>query len=269
MTDQVVDQQVENQVQNAPEPSPVELEARNQGWVPKEEFTGDEKQWIDADEFVRRKPLFEKIDRQNRELKEVKKALDQLTAHHAKVKEVEYERALAALKAQKAAAFEEGDAAKIVEIDEQIADTKEEQKAFKAEATRQAQAEARAIHPEFEAWTKRNSWYTADPIMKAAADAIGIQLAQAATAKGEAPDREAILKGVETKIKAEFPHKFRNPNREKPGAVESASPKGTKSDTDYSPSDFERQVAKRFVRQGVFKTEAEYYKQLKDMNGKS
>lgn len=263
MTDIVENQVVENQVQNAPEPTPSEQEARTQGWVPKEEFTGDEKQWIDADEFVRRKPLFDKIDRQNRELKEVKKTLEQLSAHHAKVRETEYERALASLKAQKAAAYEEGDANKIVEIDEQIIDVKDQQKAHKAEQAAQAQQEARALHPEFEAWTNRNSWYVQNPVMKAAADTIGLQLAQ----KGM--DREQILKEVEKQIKAEFPHKFNNPNREKPGAVEAASPKGTKTKADFAPSDWERQVAKRFVRQGVFKSEAEYYKQLEELNGKS
>jgi hypothetical protein len=263
MTDAVTTEVVLDKPADAPiEPTPVEQDARTQGWVPKEDFTGDEALWIDAAEFVRRRPLFDKIDRQNRELKEVRKTLDQLAAHHAQVRELEYKRALADLKTQKATAFEEGDASRIVEIDDQIDAVKEQQKAHKVEQAQAVQREAAQVHPEFEAWTNRNTWYESNPIMKAAADTIGRDLA------GKM-DRAEVLKEVEKRIRQEFPHKFTNPNREKPGAVESTSPKGKKSDVDYSPSDFERQVAKRFVRQGVFKNEDEYYKQLKQLNGKS
>jgi hypothetical protein len=251
---------VENQENNTPaEPTANEVEARSAGWVPKEEYHGDENKWVDADEFVRRGPLFEKINVQSRELKEVKKALDALKAHHATVKETAYKEALAELKKQKKDAFIDGDADKILEIEEKTEALKEEQRQFSesrtAEITKEVQAE---VHPEFQAWTNRNPWYTTDRPMKAFADALGVEL----RATGMSPSE--VLKKVEIKIKEEFPQKFRNPNRDKAGAVE-GSGKGTgKSHNDGSDTltDLERNVMNRFVRMGVM-TKEQYISDLK------
>ena len=38
-------------------PDPIETRALEMGWRPKEEFDGNEEDFIDAKEFVRRKPL--------------------------------------------------------------------------------------------------------------------------------------------------------------------------------------------------------------------
>lgn len=241
------------------EPSPTEVEARASGWVPKEEYTGEENKWVDADEFVRRGPLFEKINIQNRELKEVKKALAQLATHHASVREDAYKRALDDLKAQKKEAYTEGDPDKLIDIDEQISEVKEAQKAFKAEQLTEAAAEAKQIHPEFEAWINKNTWYTNNSPMRAFADALGTEL----SAKGFTPPQ--VLSEVEKQVKTEFKHKFTNPNREKPNPVEGTG-KGSGGKSSYSPSSMERQIAERFVRQGVFKNVDDYYAELKKDN---
>ncbi len=236
-----------------------EVEARASGWVPKEEYAGDENKWVDADEFVRRGPLFEKINVQNRELKEVKKALAQLATHHATVRETEYKRALDDLKAQKREAFTEGDPDKIIDIDDKILEVKEAQKAFKTEQLTEASREAKEIHPEFEAWLNKNTWYANNLPMKAFADALGRELA----ANGKSPSQ--VLIEVEKQVKLEFKHKFTNPNREKPNPVEGTS-KGSGGKSSYSPSSMERQIAERFVRQGVFKNVDDYYAELKKDN---
>lgn len=97
-TEQIVDEPI---VATPPEVSPVEEKARDLGWKPKEEFHGDEEQFIDAGEFLRRKPLFDKIEHMGKELKETKKVLNLLQSHHSKVKETEYNRALAELKSER------------------------------------------------------------------------------------------------------------------------------------------------------------------------
>jgi hypothetical protein len=241
--------------------SPVEQEARASGWVPKEEFHGDENKWVDAAEFVRRAPLFAKIDSQTRELKEVKKALEALKQHHSQVREVEYKRALEALKESKKDAYLEGDADRLVKIDEQIDLVKEEQRKFEAARAQEAVETAKAqIHPDFEAWTARNSWYQNSTPMRAFADALGLEL----HAKGVPPLE--VLKQVEIKIKEEFPHKFRNANRDKPQPVEGASKGKGKSNADYQLSPEENAVMQRFIRQGVM-TKEQYIAELKKVNG--
>lgn len=255
MTDQVANQEQHNE---APEPTANEVEARSAGWVPKEDYHGDENKWVDADEFVRRGPLFKKIDTQQRELKEIKKALDQLKVHHATVKESAYKDALADLKAQKKEAFIDGNADLIVELDEKIDTVRDEQRQFNQNRHQEVAQEATAeIHPEFQAWKNRNAWYDASRPMKAFADTLGIELREGGMSPSE------VLKQVEVQIKKEFPHKFQNANRDKASSVEGVGKGGGKGGRESDNlSEMERGIMNRFVRQGIM-TEAQYKADLK------
>lgn len=258
--------QVDTNVDNADksnEPSPVEVEARASGWVPKEDFHGDDHKWVDADEFVRRAPLFEKINVTSRELKEVKKTLELLKNHHTQVRETEYKRALSDLKAAKRDAYVEGDPDKILEIDDKLELVKEEQRKF--EATQVAdvtESVSQEFHPEFSAWTRRNTWYDTSKPMKAFADALGIELRQTGLSPTE------VLKQVEIQVKEEFPHKFRNANRDKANSVESTSKGGGKSvdSGSASLSADERRVMQTFIRSGIM-TEKQYIDELNKVKG--
>lgn len=232
--------------------SPAEEKAREQGWVPQDQWEGDPEQWRPAKEYLDRGELFKKIEDQNRTIKEFKRALDDLKGHHAKTRETEYARALSALKEQKIAALEDGDAAKVIKLDDQIDLVKEEQAQLKnVDQPRQAE-----IDPEFTSWVDKNKWYSNDEPMKAYADALGRSLAY----KGLSPTQ--VLKEVEAQVKQEFPNKFRNPNKDKPGAVEGSSNKGRSTESSVTLSDDERRVMQRFVRIGVM-TEKQYMDELK------
>lgn len=257
MTDQVENDTPQTE-QHVAEPSANESEARASGWVPKEEYHGDENKWVDADEFVRRGPLFEKINVQSRELKEVKKALDQLKAHHANVKETAYKEALAQLRVEKREAFVDGDPDKILEIDDKIDAIKEEQRQYERNRTHEIRESVEAeAHPEFVAWASRNTWYESNGPMRAFADALGMEL----SANGMKPSE--ILKKVEAQIKEEFPHKFRNANRDRTPSVEGAGKgSGRTSKDNYEMTSFETDVMNRFVRQGLM-TKEQYIAELK------
>ena len=105
---------------NEPQLSAAEEKAMDQGWVPQDQWEGDPDQWRPAKEFLDRGELFKKIEDQNRTIKEFKRALDDLKGHHAKTRETEYARALATLKQQKRTALEEGDAAAVIQLDDEI-----------------------------------------------------------------------------------------------------------------------------------------------------
>lgn len=263
MTDQVtndVTPQDAPQVE-APAVNPREEEARASGWVPKDEYTGDTSKWVDADEFLRRGPLFEKINGQSRELKEVKKALEQLKAHHSQVQAAAYKQAVADLKAQKKAALIDGEVDLIVEIDDKIAEAKAKEQEFNQKHAQEVAAatQQEVIHPEFQAWVDRNGWYTTSKPMKAFADTLGLELRD----KGYSPSE--VLRQVEIQIKEEFPNKFRNANRDKPGAVEGTG-KGTGKTSSTDPAvhltEVERKIMNTFVRQGVM-TKEQYIAELK------
>lgn len=243
--------------EQAPELSPVETQARDQGWVPKEEFHGEEHKWVDAGEFLRRGELFGKIESQNKELKAIRETLAQFKDHHSKVQEAAYKKALSDLKAKKKEALIEGDADLVVEVDEQLADVKAQQATHQAQAQRPAPQEE---HPEFSAFKAKNGWYDSNRAMRGWADARGYELAQ----DGKSPTE--VLRIVEREVREEFKSKFENPNRSKPGAVESAPRSGRSASAGYEPTEMERSMAKKFVKQGLFKTEQEYYTELGGMN---
>src|ERR1700758_5180010 len=87
--------------------TPTQQEALSQGWVPKEEFSGDPEKFVDAGEFLRRGELFRKIESQSKEMKDMRKALQELAKHNSQIRDVEYKRALETLKAEKKAALNE------------------------------------------------------------------------------------------------------------------------------------------------------------------
>ena len=241
---------------NEPQLSAAEEKAMDQGWVPQDQWEGDPDQWRPAKEFLDRGELFKKIEDQNRTIKEFKRALDDLKGHHAKTRETEYARALQSLKTQKKTALEDGDADSVIRLDDQIDLVKAEQSKLQVQDAVQQPTQ---VDPEFTSWVDKNSWYESNQPMRAYADALGRDLAF----KGLTPS--AVLKEVERQVKMEFPNKFTNPNRNKPGSVEGSTNKGGKSGDSYTLSDDERRVMQRFVRTGVM-TEKEYIDQLKQIN---
>ena len=254
--DVVVDGNAPAPEDNKPSLSPVEEKASEQGWVPQDQWEGDPEQWRPAKEFLDRGELFKKIEDQNRTIKEFKRALDDLKGHHAKTQETEYARALATLKAQKRAALEEGDAAAVIQLDDEIDLVKDEQQRLKQTNVKPTES----VNPEFASWVDKNKWYETNEPMKAYADALGRSLAS----KGMSPS--AVLQEVEKQVKLEFPNKFTNPNRNKPGAVEGSSSKGGKGSDSFQLSDEERRVMQRFVRTGAM-TEKAHIEELKRIKG--
>jgi hypothetical protein len=258
----VVEQQTPEQEQPkqeqhaAPEPSHDEQLAREQGWVSKEEWTGDPEKWKPAKEFNERGELFSKIDGMGRELKETKKALRMLQEHHTKVKESEYNRAVQELKALQKKHLEEGNSDGYLETSELLVDLKAEQKAREVSAeTTQNQP-----HPDFVNWTKANKWYSADIEMHDYADAVGLRYAQS----NPGLDPHEVLEFVSKQVRNRFKEKFINPNRTKPSVVEGANNTESPKKSSFQLTDDEKRVMHTFVRTGVM-SEKEYIEELKKM----
>lgn len=237
----------------APEISPTERQARDSGWVPKEDFNGEEHKWVDAGEFLRRGELFGKIESQNKELKAIRETLAEFKNHHSKVQEKAYKQAIADLKAKKKEALIDGDADLVIEVDEQLADVRTQQQTIERQSKEPVPQEE---HPEFVAFKNKNPWYSTTPSMRNWADGRGVELAQ----EGRSPSE--VLRTVEQEARKRFPERFENPNRSKAGSVEQGTQRGTVSKSAYVPNEIEKKLAVKFVREGLFKNEAEYYKEL-------
>lgn len=255
----------QNEGTNVPgELTPTQQEALGQGWVPKDDFEGDPEKWVEAGEFLRRGELFRKIESQSKEMKDLKRALNELAKHNSKIREVEYQRALDSLKTEKKTALSEGDADKVVEIDDRIDLVKAQQRQQAMESVQQVQQQVQEIHPELRNWMNKNPWYETTASMRGWADARGVELAQ----EGKSPNE--VLSTLEKEVKTRFSEKFYNPNREKASAVETTRPSRTtaKASADYELSDVEKQVMNTLVKQGVL-TKDEYITQLKAVKEKN
>jgi hypothetical protein len=236
------------------EVTPLIQEAMEQGWVPKDQYEGDPERWVDAGEFVRRGELFRKIESQSKEIKSVHKALVELGRHNAKIAEVEYQRALSTLRAEKKQALVEGDYDKVEQIEEQIDLTKEQQRVAQTQAVQAAIPQE--VHPELKNWISQNPWYESNSEMRDYADFVGQRLA------GTGSPTE-VLKEVTKRVKEQFKDKFKNPNRERAAAVEGSrgTPASAKSEK-FELNETERSVMQTLVRQKVM-TEEQYIEQLK------
>ena len=255
--------------EGTPEPKVVELSKTEQtamehGWVPKEDFQGEEHKWVDAGEFLRRGELFSKIDSQNRELKETKRTLQALEQHYLKVKETEYKRALNDLKKQKKEALIENDVEAVLDVDEKIEELREEQIAEARQAAiNHQQEQASQPHPEFVAWTARNGWYQTNRTMTAFADAVGADLRET----GKSPSE--VLRLVTEEVRKKFPERFYNPKRDEAGAVEGGVSKGNKSGNGkVDLSEVELTIMKKLVGQGVL-TKEQYMADIKAQRERS
>lgn len=257
------------QTENTPTPevNPIEAQAREMGWVPREDYEAagkDVSKWVTPEIFVARAPLFEKIEAEVRDKKALKREVDLLKAslndlkvHAEKIRQSEYNRALEELRAAKRAALAEDDHLKAEDIQERIDTVKEANKP--TVQTPPPPADNGAADA-FKEWVVDNQWYKLDEEMREHADAVGIRESR----KGKPP--EEVLKAVSAEVRKVFkdsPH-FRNPNKDRAPAVESgnAPPPVKGNGKKYNPSEVEREVARRFVATGVFKSEDEYYAEL-------
>lgn len=248
---------------NEPEYTPEEVQAMEHGWAPKEEWKGDESDWVSAKEFNRRGELFGKIKNLERDRDALRQASRHMKDLLAKAKQTEYSRAVADLKAQKKQAAEEGETTKMLEIDDQIEELTVDHNTYQQEIAAAEPAPA-DTNTAFVEWQRDNQWYTADADMRLFADSVGQQFAQA----NPAASIDEMFQAVDRQVRKAYPEKFQNPRRSSPSKVESTSsttntePRGSKSKfTARDLNDQQREIMKTMTRSGVM-TEKEYIQEL-------
>lgn len=265
MTEEVkVEDQVvvpEPEAKEAPQLSDIEVKARDMGWRPRDEFDGSDDDFIDAKEFVRRKPLFDKIEHQSKEIRQIKQAFDALQTHYTKVNESAMKKAISQLEAQRAQAVEDGNGVAFRQADEAL---KEANQAVQELDRVRAQPAPTEAPQEFVDWTNKNRWYRKDEAMTVFADAYGIRL----RSQGKSPTE--VLEAVERKVKEEFPHKFRNPNKDNAPSVDTSRPSGRTPKAEMELTEEERQVMHRLTSaKGSKITKEQYLKDLAEIKKNS
>jgi hypothetical protein len=260
MTEEVKDlpdqQEQEKKEEATPQFTETELKALDMGWKPKEQFHGSEDDFIDAKEFVRRQPLFDKIESTNRQVKQLNAALSALQEHYSKVNESAYNRAIADLKAQRKDALSNGDGDRFEAIDDQIKEAEKQKLELETIKTPTVPEEE---HPEFKSWKARNTWYGTTSHMRVFADEVGVRLHK----QGKSPSE--VLAEVEKAVRAEFPNKFRNQNKDHAVQLENGRQSQPKGEA-FELTDTERRVMNTLVRSNVM-TKEQYIADLKKAKG--
>lgn len=230
----------------------VEAKARQYGWRPKEDWKGDDSRWVDAGEFVRRgeevlpivkatnAKLEKALDDANAKISEMENAFRDFSQHHTKTQERAYKAAFADLERRQAEAVEANDLAGVRQVTKEIAELSSEIAAPGQSAGRDDQK----LVSEFQ---KNNPWYGGDEDLTAYANGLKLPSSM---------PTEEQLRTIAAKVKAAFPHKFENPNRSAPAAVEGGGQppkKAGKGWADVPPE--AKAFAERMVKQGLISKE--------------
>jgi uncharacterized phage infection (PIP) family protein YhgE len=270
--EEVVEEKPQVTESTEPELSEVEQQAYKEGWRPKEQFAGDEGKWIPADEFMRRKPLFERIDslksetfQTRKELTDLKKTMKELADHHKRVRETEYQRAIDDLKAQRRLALRESDVEAVEAIEEKMDQVKTEKVEFEAQQKAEQKQQAQVgPTPEFVQWVQENPWYNTNKEMHDFAEATG---AAYIGSKPNASPKE-VFEYVNKQTRRAFPETFESARARRPSPVDSGETTSSRpSRDDFKLSPVEEEVARRFEESGAM-TRKQYIEELKRTRGR-
>lgn len=189
-----------------------ESEARKGGWVPQEEFKGDNppSEFVDAQTFVERGEksagiLKQKVDTLASEVERLKNSNRDFGDFHRKSLDKErkqYEARIQELEAQRTQAINEGDGQTFTKADNEI-------NSLRQERPRELTADARQ-------WTEENPWYAADEQMRDYADGVAPKLIKQGFTDA------AYWAELTRRTHEAFPHKFKNPRRTEEPSVESS-----------------------------------------------
>lgn len=265
---------------NEPTVSPAEEKARSQGWVSEEEWVEQGKSaddWVDEKQFIFRGELMQRIQQQSKQLNESNGKIDQLTKALKKLGEVnsqvaeeQYKKAIQTLKRQKAEAMSDDDHEAVIDIDDKIDELKEAQKAMKEDEIIPESSPAptggvtpEAMQQEYNAWIGKpeNNWYMSDPVLRGAADALGI----AYLSDNPAVSASDVFDYVSKQIKIEMPHKFGGNKPTAPSVIEGGKPKPRSKGAKFTVKDLtedQLKMAKTFVDTGALPDVQTYVDQL-------
>jgi len=223
---------------SVPEMSESEKKARELGWKSKEERAAEGKSndyYVEPDEYIRRQPLFQRIEKQNAELRELKELHRKNAENLAKIRKESYDQALREVEARRERAVEEANTAEFKRLDLQH---RQVTQAMQNDPMVNQQ-HIPEISQDLQNFVNRNgSWYNENnpenAKMKAAAEAVDNYLTKAAKMDNQQIDVKAHLEVVEAEVKRLFPHRFQSSVVSKPEPVNtvaksSAPVKETKS----------------------------------------
>jgi DNA primase len=168
------------------------------------------------------------------------------------------------LKQQRAEAIRNGDGDAVNDIDDRIDALKESTRAVEVKpesvvpvvevksAPKPADKPA-GNHPEFDGWLAENEWFKVDKELQDTAEAMAIVLKRG----GDTSEGKVFFDKVKERVRKLHPDKFENPNRKRPGTVEThtGSPSYKGKSVDDLP-DVAKAQMKDFIKSGIYAKES-------------
>jgi uncharacterized coiled-coil protein SlyX len=202
----------------------VEEKAERMGWVPLEEFRGDEKRWVSAEKFVERGeneiPIMrERMRKQDKTIQGLNKTVAGMSQtfaefqkHQQGVVDRAFQKGVKAIEKKKLDAVERNDVdgynAAVKEGEELVPET------IPVETVVDPQLEA--SQAEFTEWQKDNGWFDDPTLQQYASDISGLVQKQTGLGGTKLYDK------VREQVEAMYPDKFVNQNQAAPAAVAGA-----------------------------------------------
>jgi hypothetical protein len=241
-----------------------ESAARAEGWRPKEELGPDfdPAKFIGAEEFIKRKPLFDTLKDQKKEIRELKKTIESVVAFSEKNAQLATKRAIAELKVQRKEAIKAGDADAVETLDTTI---KEHEKVVEDKGQ-----EKPSVAPEIVEWTKTNDWFNKDMELQDFAVAYCASYTKAHPAEGMDKALEMTARATKRAFPDSQYFKEKVVKREDPPVVETHKGDGggdSKKKYTVDRLNAEQKLAyKAYVKDAKMMTHDQYFQKLEEIN---
>lgn len=241
----------EEENEGGEERSELELEAMAMGWSPDGAKEG--RKSISAEEFIDRKPLYDKAHKTDRAMKRLEEQNKAITAHLEMVRKNMVESKVEVLKSRKRTVLEEQDDGwtdEVMQIDEDIVKAGQEEEIVVPETV---------DNSAYDQWLDNNQWYENNTEMKAYADKYGAGIF------AQNPDAQLvdIYEEVAKEVQVRFADQFSS-NRKRTSPVEGSRHRGKATVAKYTVKDLDddaKSIMNNLVKAGVM-TKAEYISDL-------
>ena len=233
----------------------IEAQAREQGWVPKEEWKGPEDKWTEASVFVEKGEkisgiLKSRVDRQQQEIDRLKQTNKEFGESRLKIEKKlrqDNERLERELESAREQAITDGDGATFTRVEKQLSQVRQDLA---------PPSNGNVSNPLGEQWLADNEWYNTNPKLQTFADGLADKIIS------EGYSGRAYFAELTRRTKEAFPDDFSNHNRSGANSVESGGNQSVKSKEKKSYDNlpqYAKDSCDKFVKNGLI-TKEEYVK---------
>ena len=222
--------------------SDYEDKARQDGWVPQDEWRGDPEKWVDAEKFVKKGEeingiLRSKVEKLESAIEQQRQTFQEFKSFSEKALEKERREAqvkIKQLESERAEAISEGDGQRFTKLDNEIQELRKESS---KEPSRPADVNALA-----DQWQSKNEWYGTDDDLTIYADGVAQRVIN------EGFTGQAYFNELTRRVKEKYPDRFENPKRAQPSNVEEPGVSKDSSSNGRSWSDLPDEAKTAFKR---------------------